>query len=226
MVHAVARGDLAAPTVGSGSLICLECQDRIQSDLRTVVNRWAEAQEALHPGSGGGGSERRTPRLDPPAPVRLEVVDALKVTSDRVWKLVVAVVDHYADVRLPDDQTTPGLAEWLSMWMVPKLASIPSAEEVLRCYWWVAEAVEEICEVTEGATVTVVAPDQCRAVINTEGQGQAVCGGEVKAVRQLDGRGDAVVQCVKDSSHWMPFANWQKQMAARKPRRARPRKLG
>lgn len=226
VVHAVDRGDLAAPASGKDSRICLECQDRMRRDLRTVAGRWAEAQEALHPGSGGGGGERQTPRIEPSAPVRLEVVDALRKTSDRVWKLVLAVSDQYADARLPDDQTTPGLAEWLSKWMVPKLASIPSAEEVLRCYWWASEASESIEEVTEGATVTVVAPDVCRAVVSSEGEEVKTCGGLVKAVRELDGRGDAIVQCAVDPAHWVPILNWQKQMAARKPRRARPRYLG
>lgn len=218
VAHAVARGDLAAPGSGKDSRICLECQDKMQQDLRTVAGRWAEAQEALHPGSGGGGGERQTPRIEPSAPVRLEVVDALKKTSDRVWKLVIAVADHYPDARLPDDQTTPGLAEWLSKWMVPKLASIPSAEEVLRCYWWASEASESIEEVTEGATVTVVAPDVCRAVVSNEGEGARMCGGIVHAVRELDGKGDAIVQCTTDPAHWVPILKWQKQMAARKPR--------
>lgn len=223
VVHAVDRGDLAAPSSGRGSRICLECQDKMQRELRHVVSRWSEAQEALHPGSSGGGSERHTPRVAPPAPVRLEVVDALKVTSDRVWSLVATVLEQVAGIRLPDDQTTPGLAEWLARSMVPRLAEMPSAELVLRCYWWAVEAAESMSEVTEGAQATVVLPDMCRAMVVNEEQEQVMCCGRIEAVRELDGRGEAIVKCTTDPTHWVPFENWQKQMAARKPRRARPR---
>lgn len=217
VVHALDRSGDEPPKTAKNSRICLACEDRMRADLRLVADRWDEAQEALHPSQGGSSGERKTPRDQPPAPVRVEVVDAIRETSAKVWELTVKLIDQYVEVRLPEDQSTPSLAEWLSKSMVPRMTEVPSAEWVYAAYWLAADAADKIGEVTDGAERIDPVPDRCRHKVDGK-----VCGADLVAVDAPSGK--RVVVCQRVAAHSVPWDSWAKSMAARKPRGARPRK--
>ncbi|MHC6176229.1 hypothetical protein [Glutamicibacter sp. X7] len=216
VVHAVDRGDTAVPAVASGSRICSGCEDSMRAALRLVVDRWDEAQEALRPSQGGSSSERKTPRDEPPAPVNLKVVDALRKTSKAVHELASRVVDSCEAARLPEDQGTQRLAEWLYRSMIPRIAEVPDAAWVLWAYWLAVDAAEWIKTVTEGVAPVDPVPDKCRHLVHG-----SACGADLVAVDAPSGK--RVVVCQRVAGHSVPWDAWAKSMAARKPRGARPR---
>ncbi len=222
VVHAVYREHIGVVSAAVDSRICSECEEKLWLALRMVDDRWDDAQDSLAPGRGGG-SERKTPREEPPVPLRVEVVDAMRDAGQAIWKLAFAVTDRYIDVRLPDDQSTPSLAGWLARSMVPRIVQVPDPVWVLKAYWWAIEAGSKIEKVTEGGETEVVLPDLCKIVVMSEDGKPVVCGGEVKAVWQHMPKERKVVQCTRNRDHFIPFDVWQKQQAARKPRGARPR---
>lgn len=221
VVHAVAQGDSVAPATAKNSRLCMECDDRMRSDLRLVVARWDSAQEALRPAQGGGG-ERQGTRVEIPAPVNLDAVDAIRDAGKAVWKIAVALVDAYAEVRLPKDQSTPNVAEWLYKWQMVRVVSMVSAEQVLRAYWLAADAAEAVARVTtpDDGKVTLPLPDQCKALALSDKGDHVQCGGELVTV--WEGAAKTVL-CEVNPSHMIPWDSWLKSMAARKPRGARPK---
>ena len=52
-VHLVAEPDKEPPAAVRDLALCVACEQRLRDDLRLIVDRWDEAQEALHPGRGG-----------------------------------------------------------------------------------------------------------------------------------------------------------------------------
>ena len=222
VVHAKGWGLGPAPVTAVGSRVCHECEDRMRSDLRLVAERWDAAQEGLVPGQGSGG--RQGTAVSAPLPIRVDVVDAVITASRQVWKIVPLLLDEYPDVRLPDDQSTPSIAEWLYRWQVLRVVQMPDAGHVLKAYWCAAEAAEEIARVTiaDAPTVELPVPDQCKAPTRNGDGTLAMCGGDLATMWDQTGKAKTVV-CTTDRSHMIPWDSWAKSMAARRPRGARPR---
>ncbi|MCZ4148602.1 hypothetical protein BZG21_29585, partial [Escherichia coli] len=121
VVHLLDNPDSWAPASLQGLNLCGECNEQMIADLRLVAARWDDAQEALHAGAGGGGSERHAQRIEAPVPINVSVSDALLVARDNIWSVVLRLVDDHA-VQLPVYQDTGSLAEWLSRSQAVKIA--------------------------------------------------------------------------------------------------------
>lgn len=223
VVHAVGRGDDCAPATAKNSRICVECEDRMRADLMLVVSRWDAAQDALHPGQGSGG--RQGTRTVAPLPIKVDVVDALRIVSRSVWRIAVALVDEVDDIRLPADQSTPSVAEWLAKWQMVKLTAMGSSTAVLKMYWLAADAAGEIAKVTAGdaPAAKVEAPDTCNAVVVDSKGDHVKCGEPLSIVWEMIPTDTRKVVCPADPTHMIAWDSWLKSMSARKPRGARPR---
>lgn len=214
VVHVMGGPDAPVPGTTPGMNLCGECSDRMIADLRLVAGRWDDALDALHPGSGGG-SDRHVQRVEAPLPINVSVSDAMRVARDNVWSVVLRLVDDYG-VRLPEDQTTPALAEWLARTQAVKIAQYPDRTFTRRAYWWIADAADWIATAVHGQAVAVPIPDQvCR---------RPGCGAQLHVVENR--AGVRIVQCSGDSKHSVQWDVWSQMLRARKPRGARPPKLG
>lgn len=216
VVHLMASPyDVQVPRAMPGLNLCGECNDRMIADLRFVAERWDEAQEALHSGSGGGGSERHAQRIEAPVPINVAVSDALLVARDNIWSVVLRLVDDHG-VRLPEDQTTPSLAEWLSRRQAVKIAESKDKMFTKNAYWWIADAADWIATASYGQETSVEIPEQyCK---------RPGCGAQLHVVETR--AGTHIVRCSGDSKHAVQWDTWSQMLRARKPRRARPPKLG
>lgn len=223
VVHAVAQGVSPAPASALKSRLCLECETRMWTDLRTVASRWDAAQERLVPGQGSGG--RQGTATSAPLPIRVDVVDAVIDAGRAISKIVVLLLDSVDNVRMPDDQSTPGLAEWLYSRQLVRVTELPNPHHVLEAYWHAADAAEAIAGVTleDAPTVELPVPGTCKAPTRDKDGVVMVCGGELATIWDQQGSAKTVV-CTVDRSHMIPWDSWAKSMAARRPRGARPRK--
>ena len=216
VVHLMASADgVQVPRAMPGLNLCGECNDRMIADLRFVAERWDEAQEALHSGFGGGGGERHAQRIEAPLPINVAVSDALLVARDNIWSVVLRLVDDHG-VRLPEDQTTPSLAEWLSRRQAVKIAESRNKTFTKYAYWWIADAADWIATASYGQETSVEIPEQyCK---------RPGCGAPLNVVETR--AGTRIVRCSGDSKHAVQWDTWSQMLRARKPRRARPPKLG
>ncbi|WP_313813001.1 hypothetical protein [Glutamicibacter sp.] len=216
VVHAQAEPDQLAPVALDDLNLCGECNDRMIRDLRFVADRWDDAQEALHAGSGGGGSERHAQRTEAPLPINVSVSDALMVVRDNIWSVVLRLVDDLG-VRVPADQTTPGLAEWLARTKAVTIAAYPDRAFSRQAYWWIAHAADWLATATHGAETSVEIPDQfCK---------RPGCKAQLVVVENR--KGERVVQCQGDAKHAVQWDTWSKMLKARRPQKrgARPPRL-
>ena len=216
VVHAQADPGRLAPVVVEGLNLCGECNDQMISDLRYVADRWDDAQEALRAGSGGGGGERHAQRTEAPLPINVPVSDALMVVRDNIWSVVLRLVDDLG-VRAPEDQTTPGLAEWLARSQAVTIAKYPDRAFSRQAYWWIANAADWLVTATHGAETTAEIPDQfCK---------RPGCKGQLFVAERSDGV--RTVRCAEDAHHAVQWDTWSKMLKASRPQRrgARPPRL-
>lgn len=218
VVHLLDSPDSWPPASLSGLNLCAECNDQMIAHLRFVAERWDDAQSMLHPGSGGGDSERHAQRTEAPLPINVAVSDALRVARDNIWSVALQLVDHHDDLRLPEDQTTPGLAEWMSRWQVSRIAGASEKRSTQLAYWWIADAAGWILSASHGAETIVEIPNQyCK---------RTGCGGQLVVVENRAGQ--KIVQCQVDAKHAVQWDVWSKMLKASRPQKrgARPPKLG
>jgi len=216
VVHGQTEPGRVAPAVMPGLNLCGDCNDRMISNLRFVASKWDDAQTMLHPGSGGGDSDRHAQRTEAPLPINVSVSDALRVARDNVWSVALGLVDHHDDLRLPDDQTTPSLAEWMSRWQAGRIAGAADKRFTQLAYWWIDDAAGWILSASHGAETIVAIPDQfCK---------RPGCGGQLVVVENRAGQ--KIVQCQGEAKHAVQWDMWSQMLRARKPRGARPPKLG
>lgn len=210
VVHLMSSPDGVAPRAMLGLNLCGECNDRMIADLRFVAERWDEAQEALHSGSGGGCSERHAQRVEAPVPINVAVSDALLVARNNIWSVVIRLVDDHG-VRLPEDQTTPSLAEWLSRRQAVKIAEAEDKSFTKNAYWWIADAADWIATATYGNETSIELPAQyCK---------RPGCGAQLNVVETRTGT--RIVRCSGDSKHavqWDTWTNMLKSLGAQKRR--------
>lgn len=218
VVHAAAEPDRQAPASAPGRQVCLECEERMRADLKLVAERWDAAQDALHPSVvAGGGSERHAGSSEPPVPLNVKVSDLLSVARDKVWLVVVGLVDRVLEVRLPDDTSTPGVAEWVERWQLSRVVGHDDRAWVHSVYWSLADAADAIASATHGSEITVEIPGhRCR---------RPGCGGKLAVV---EGRtGSRIVRCEADAKHAVQWDDWSQMLRASRPQRrgARPPRL-
>lgn len=216
VVHSQAKPDRMAPATVQGLNLCGDCSDRMIGNLRLVASSWDNAQSMLHPGSGGGDSDRHAQRTEAPLPINVSVSDALRVVRDNIWSVAIGLVDAHHGLRLPEDQTTPSLAEWMSRWQVSRIAGAADRYFTLLAYWWIEDAAGWILSASHGAETTVAIPDQfCK---------RPGCGGQLVVVENR--KGERIVQCQGDAKHavqWDTWTNMLKSLGAQKKRGPRIR---
>ena len=217
VVHLLDNPDSWPPASLPGLNLCGECNDQMIADLRFVAARWDDAQEALHAGSGGGGSERHAQRTEAPLPINVAVSDALLVVRDNIWSVVLRMVDDHG-VQLPVYQDTGSLAEWLSRSQAVKIAGAADKTFTKNAYWWIRDAAGWTVTATHGAETVVEVPNHvCQ---------RPDCGARLKVVENR--AGERIVQCTGDVRHTVQWDAWSKMLRASRPQRrgARPPKLG
>lgn len=229
-VHAAAEQESWAPRSARGLNLCQDCADRVAHDLRLIAERWDEAQEALHPSTGGGGSERHAKQTAAPLPINVAVSDALRIARDNVWSVALRLVDDHDGLTLPADQTTPSLAEWLARWQTLRICGSRDRAWSRDAYWLIAQAADQIAAKTYGLPISVEIRDIfCRHRVLIDPAVPAKmrdCGGVLEAVERSDGF--KTVRCQVDARHsiqWDTWTNMLKSIGARKSRGARPPKL-
>lgn len=210
VVHLLDNPDSWSPASMPGLNLCGECNDQMIADLRFVAARWDDAQEALHAGSGGGGSERHAQRIEAPMPINVAVSDALRVVRDNIWSVVLRLVDDHG-VQLPVYQDTGSLAEWLSRSQAVKIAGAEDKTFTKNAYWWIRDAAGWTVTATHGAETKVDLPDQfCK---------RPGCGAQLVVVENRAGA--HIVQCSSNAGHavqWDTWTNMLKSMGAQKRR--------
>lgn len=222
VVHMVAEPERIPPASARGSNLCPACEDRMRMDLRLISNLWADVEAALTPDSGGGTSERHAGRIDPPSPIDLAASQALRVARDAVRQVAADLVDSFDEIRLPDDQSTPGVAEWLSRFHVLRISGAEAKAWSRECYWKLAHAADKIAVQAPGGATEVPTPHACRTKVKTlDGETEILvaCAGELLAVERSDGVRS--IRCGTDAGHSIPWDTWSQMMRARKPRGAR-----
>lgn len=222
VVHMVAEPEQIPPASARGSNLCPACEDRMGKDLRLISTLWAEVEAALTPDSGGGTSERHAGRIDPPSPIDMAASHALRVARDAVCQVASDLVDSFTGIRLPDEQSTPDIAEWLSRSHVLRISSAEAKAWTRQCYWKLAHAADALAVQAPGGATEVPTPHACRTRIKNLVEDKEVlvaCGGELLAVERSDGVRS--VRCGTDAGHSIPWDTWSQMMRARKPRGAR-----
>lgn len=217
VVHLLDSPDSWPPASLPGLNLCGECNDQMIANLRFVAGRWEDAQEALHAGSGGGGSERHAQRTEAPLPINVAVSDALRVVRDNIWSVVLRMVDDHG-ARLPEYQDTGSLAEWLGRSYAVEIAKSVDKTFTKNAYWWIADAAGWTVTATHGAETRVEMPTHfCK---------RPGCGAQLVLVENRAGA--RIVQCSGDVGHTVQWDAWDKMLRASRPQRrgARPPKLG
>lgn len=217
VVHLVAEQDQVPPPSASGLNVCVSCDDRMRADLLLIADRWEEAQDALHPSSGGGDSERHAGRVEAPLPLDVSVSDALRIVRDDVWSVALRLVDDHDGLVLPADQTTPSLAEWMAKWQLIKIAGSSDKSWSREAYWLVASAADQITAVTHGVETRVEMPDMlCKHKTHVDMK-TTVCGAQLMLAERPDGV--KTVRCNEDVSHAVPWDIWSQALRASRPQR-------
>ncbi|GGJ74447.1 hypothetical protein GCM10007173_36780 [Glutamicibacter ardleyensis] len=217
MVHLVAEQDQVPPVAAPGLNVCVGCDDRMRADLRLIADRWEEAQDALHPSSGGGDSERHAGRVEPPLPLDVSVSDALRIVRDDVWSVALRLVDDHDGLALPADQTTPSLAEWMAKWQLIKIAGSADKGWSREAYWLIASAADQITAVTHGVETRVDMPAMfCKHKTHVDMK-TSVCGAQLMLAERPDGV--KTVRCNEDVSHAVPWDIWSQALRASRPQR-------
>jgi hypothetical protein len=89
-------GDVRGPVMCEGSQCCTKCGDRLEKWLRAIPDHYALLPAVLEHGTvPSDPGTKHTKRPDPPAPMRLEVIDLL---DDRAGRGVLAVVHSWAEL--------------------------------------------------------------------------------------------------------------------------------
>lgn len=226
VVHLVAEQDQIPPPSASGLNVCVSCDDRMRADLLLIAARWEEAQDALHPSSGGGDSERHAGRVEAPLPLDISVSDALRIVRDDVWSVALRLVDDHEGLVLPGDQTTPSLAEWMAKWQLIKIAGSSDKSWSREAYWLIASAADQITAVTHGVETRVEMPDMVCKHKTYVGTKTSVCGAQLMLAERPDGV--KTVRCQANAGHAIPWDLWTnvlKSMGAQKKRGPRLPKL-
>lgn len=225
VVHAA--GSVEAMYVASArdSKLCLPCVDQLRFELQRVATCWDGASDALQRGTGAGrDGMRASDGVWQPLPIDANVSEALGVAREAVWSLVAQLVQDRPTVRLPDDQSTPALAEWLAKWHVDYVASHPSAAFTLETYKEVQAAAGAVLDASYGASVEVVQSEPCMTPIGKKPKSQQLirCPGKVTLVQKRDGV--ELACCDLDDSHMVPADAWFRVMKSLRPQKrgARP----
>lgn len=192
------------------SWFCRPCTERLQSLLRVIESSWGMLEALLRPGAPKGGERVASGNTGSPAPLDVNVADAMGKARNAVWSVVEHLIEDLPGKSLPRDQSTPVLAGWLARWHVGYLVSHPTDTLAQTMLEELTDVVKEIRkQIYPTGQRRLDIPDTCSwTLISDEGKARK-CGGQLFAyVRdQADGRGSEVL-CMADEAHTIQQSEW------------------
>lgn len=192
------------------SWFCRPCTERFQSLLRVIESSWGMLEVLLRPGAPKGGERVASGNTGSPAPLDVNVADAMGLARNLVWSMVTHLVEDLPGKPLPRDQSTPVLAAWLARWHVAYFVEHPTDTLAQALLEELADVVKKIRrQIYPTGQRRLDIPETCGWLLISDDGKTRKCGGQLFAyVRdRSDGRGSEVM-CNEDDAHTIDESEW------------------
>lgn len=208
---------------GQRGWFCDACEDKMRDNLTAIAAQWADLEQAVTSIESVTGEQGKQKRGGKTHGIRVnhDAIDVKRQAEEVVAFMVHDLMDRYdeddRDLRLPDDRSTPTLADWVARWHLTEFTSHPSDHVALEAWDDVSEVAWQIRNALAPRVRRIDTGLPCEEH-GTSDMGERVpCPGRLRAYLRGDATPDLV--CTEDRTHRISRADWMRSSWQRRASR-------